>query len=378
MPKIVSIVSYPFLPAKVGGQKNISLFYKYLSRLLPLICITTTNNSVDAAEGYQVLNILSSSRTRYLNPFYISKIKKVLVESKATHLMIEHPYYGWLAYFLKRSLPIQLIVHSHNIEGLRWKSLGKWWWKLLWRYERFTHQMADYNFFITDNDMQYAEKEFSLEPGRSMLVTYGTERNAAPPAEDVERAKKMLQSKHGITDETILLFNGAFDYLPNLEALNTILNNIHPLLEVQKFNYKLILCGRNIPAEISAQQYNNVIIAGFVDDIDPYFQSADVFLNPLLEGGGIKTKLVEALASNCNAVSTVSGAIGVDANLCNGKLLIVPDGDWKLFAAKIIEAAQIDKEIGSSYFAHFYWGYNTARASRFIAGKSPHAEAFKE
>jgi hypothetical protein len=54
----------------------------------------------------------------------------------------------------------------------------------------------------------------------------------------------------------------------------------------------------------------NIIYAGFVDDISIYFKGADVFINPVSYGGGIKTKLVEALGYNLNAVSTSNGAIG--------------------------------------------------------------------
>jgi len=70
MAKIISLVSYPFLPAKVGGQKGVALFNKYFSRYHELICVTTKKNDPSAAEGYQVLNILSNSQLRYINFFY--------------------------------------------------------------------------------------------------------------------------------------------------------------------------------------------------------------------------------------------------------------------------------------------------------------------
>jgi glycosyltransferase involved in cell wall biosynthesis len=102
-----------------------------------------------------------------------------------------------------------------------------------------------------------------------------------------------------------LLFNGAFEYIPNRNALDYLLNQINPiLLDNASFKYKLLICGRNMPAHVASKSFPNVIIAGFVENIDEYFDATDVFVNPTKTGGGIKTKLVEAIAHNCNAVST--------------------------------------------------------------------------
>ena len=123
MATVISIVSYPFLPAKVGGQKGVAFFYKYFSRYHKVICVTTEKNDPGAAEGYDVLNILSNSPIRYINAFYFFTLRKIIRHNKATHLVLEHPYYGWLGVLLKWFCRVKLIVHSHNIEGLRWKSL---------------------------------------------------------------------------------------------------------------------------------------------------------------------------------------------------------------------------------------------------------------
>ena len=119
MARVISLVSYPFLPAKVGGQKGVALFNKYFSRYHELICVTTEKNDPSAAEGYQVMNILSNSPLRYINFFYFFTLRRIIRDKQATHLILEHPYYGWLGILLKWFGGVKLIVHSHNIEGLR-------------------------------------------------------------------------------------------------------------------------------------------------------------------------------------------------------------------------------------------------------------------
>ena len=39
----------------------------------------------------------------------------------------------------------------------------------------------------------------------------------------------------------------------------------------------------------------NLVYAGFVNDVDVYYKGADLFINPVNSGGGLKTKLVEAI-----------------------------------------------------------------------------------
>jgi len=368
MARVISLVSYPFLPAKVGGQKGVALFNKYFSRYHDLICVTTKKNDPSAAEGYQVMNILSNSPLRYINFFYFFTFRRIIMDNQATHLILEHPYYGWLGILLKWFCGVKLIVHSHNIEGLRWKTLNKWWWRILWQYEKFTHRRANFNFFIHDDDRKYAIAYFGLKASKCITMTYGIEWKNIPPHEEIQNAKQQLRDKFGIEKQrSILLFNGAFNYSPNLDALRNIFEHINPLLQQKKnFQYTIIICGRDIPEIITKESHPDIIIAGFVEDIGLYFKGADIFLNPITEGGGIKTKLVEALGYNLNAVSTINGAIGINPDYCNGKLLVSPDNDWQSFAELIIQATGIHADISNAYFEHFYWGYTTKKAADFI------------
>ena len=368
MIRVLSLVSYPILPAKTGGQRSITLFNKYFARYVDLICVSTRNNDVSLAEGYQVFNILSDSPARYINIFYFFTLRRLIRRHGITHLLLEHPYYGWLGVMLKWFCGVQLIVRSQNIEGLRWKTLGKPWWKILWFYEKWVHRQARYNFFIQASDLAYAVKHFRLQQVHCALVTYGIERSTAPTPAEKKAARAFLLQKHGIPPtHQLLLFNGSFNYLPNLNALKRILYDINPVWAAREnFSYTILICGKDIPAAISQQAFPRVIFAGFVEEVEPYFTGADIFINPVTEGGGIKTKLVEALGHNMNAVSVSNGAIGVDAGLCNGKLVITADNDLAAFAKAVIGIAGYQADISAAFFDHFYWQNIARRAAGFI------------
>lgn len=366
--RIVSLVSYPFLPAKAGGQRAVALGTKYLARHVQLTCVGVRSNDASHAEGYELKNVLSDSPLRYMNVFYFFTLRRILKESRADLLWIEHPYYGWLAVLLKWFTGIPLAVRSHNIEGIRFRTLGKWWWRLLWQYERFTHRQARFNFFMQDQDRQYAINNFGLKPERCLTLPYGIEWQQPPTEAERSAASQQLRATHSIADdEVILLFNGAFEYAPNLNALKRILDNIDPLLQKPAtFKYRIIICGRGIPLNISDNKPAHIIMPGFVDDISLYFKGADIFINPVMEGGGIKTKLVEALGYNLTSVSTTSGATGIDPSICNGKLQLSADNDWQTFVLHIIVATRLQFTIPPAYFDYFYWDNSVKKAVSFI------------
>jgi glycosyltransferase involved in cell wall biosynthesis len=365
---IISLVSYPFLPAKSGGQKGIALFYKYFSRYHSVTCVTTKKNQPSFADGYQVLNILSDSPVRYINPFIFFRIRKLIREKKATHLILEHPYFGWLGILLKKFCTVQLVVHSHNIESKRWKSLGKWWWRILWSYEKLTHRLADYNFFIQDEDRTYAISAFGLHEKKCLTVSFGTEISSPPSREDRISARALLKEQlHVQPNSALLFFNGAFGYRPNRNALSHILEKINPLLQKDGLSYTLLIAGIDIPEEILHGSYPSVRIVGFVENLDLYLTGCDVFLNPVTSGGGIKTKLVEALAYDLNAVSSTNGAIGIDPGLCNHKLMICQDNDWNSFADAVEQAVNTKNGMPAEFYEKFYWANITKRAADFIS-----------
>lgn len=355
----------------MGGQKGIASFYGAFSKQLPVSLISVRDNEIPENLTAEFLPILSNSKTRYFNPFVFSTLKKIIKERQSTHLIIEHPYLGWLGILAKWFLKIKLVVHSHNIEALRFKSTGKWWWGLLWHYERFTHRQADVNFFISDEDKKFAIDKFKLKKEKCHTITYGFDFSASPSPEEKKIARDKLISTYQLPEQNkILLFNGTLDYQPNLDALKIILYKINPILKsTHGFEYTIIICGKNLPVELNElkdEEKNNIIYAGFVDDITVYFKGADIFINPVTDGGGIKTKLVEALGYNLSCISTLEGAIGVPEEITGNKLKIVDHKNWEEFASAIINANPLKGSIGTSFFNHFFWDKIAEKAANII------------
>ncbi|MHA4844304.1 glycosyltransferase family 4 protein [Flavitalea antarctica] len=371
--RIVSIIPYKILPAQLGGEKGIALFNKYLAEYIEITGIATMNNDPSYATNYQLLNILSNSKSKYANPLLYFRLRKEIIKSNATHLLIEHPYFGWLAWMLKNTMNITWVVHSHNIEYMRSKSIGRWWWKALMWYERWVYKKADLVFFISEDDKKHAVDIMGINPAKSTAITYGVEQSSIPA--DIPEARSKIQAKHGIPgNEKILLFNGALYHHTNYDALKIILDVINPELLARGLNYKILVCGKGLPDffnDLKDYLRKNIIYAGFVDDISLYFKAADVFLNPIISGGGVKTKAIEAIAMNCTVISTEIGALGLIREACHNKLQIVPDQDWADFTRLVIAAFDNNDHTPQAFYDYYYWGSIAKKVSKIIEQSVP-------
>ena len=359
MKKVLAIAPYPYLPYFSGGQKFIAQFFEYLGKEIDLTVISVAENDFTLAKSYKIIPLLKKSFSRYLDRSLISKVVTLTKQEGFDTIICEHPYFAWLTFAVRKQTGVKVILHTHNIEYQRFRSTGRWWWPVLKIYEKRSFEKADALFFISPEEKDFAITKWKIPEEKCIDLPFGVEIKSYP--EDRPTCRQTIAQKHGINnDEKILLFNGLLNYKPNLDALKIILDKINPLLISQpSLFYKIIICGKGLPDEMnSLKEYagKNIVFAGFVDSIEPYLKAADVFLNPVQSGGGVKTKIVEAIANGTTVISTESGAIGIVKDVCGEKLITVADNDWDEFAKAITNNYNNTAVTNPSYYQHYYWG----------------------
>lgn len=120
-----------------------------------------------------------------------------------------------------------------------------------------------------------------------------------------------------------VLFTGSMDYAPNIEAVTYFSERVLPLICERVPGMQFHIVGARPTDSVLALAAENVVIHGQVPDIRPYFQRAEVVVVPLLHGGGIRLKILEAAACGKPIVSTSLGAEGLD--FTNGLNIIIAD-----------------------------------------------------
>jgi glycosyltransferase involved in cell wall biosynthesis len=365
MQRVLSIVPYAYLPWFSGGQKLIGLFNEHLARHCTLQVAGTGYNDGSRAIGYTLHPVIRSGKIRYADITAFWRLKRLLRQYQADTLLLEHPFLGWLGVWLQHRTGIRLLVHTHNVEYQRFRSIGKWWWPLLKRYEGWVLRRARYVLCISEEDRQQIIQTLGVKAEQCVLVPYGV-MQVAPPA-DKAATKAAVCEQYGLdTDKPLLFFNGLLDYAPNTQALQIILEQLVPRLQQQMPAYQVLVAGRRLPERFQnlfPWNSKHVFYAGFVDDIDAVTRAADVLLNPVLTGGGVKTKLLEAIANNTTVVATESGATGANISVCGEKLYVVPDGDWDAFVTAVKKACATTATTPAAFYDTYSWPHIAAKVA---------------
>ena len=111
--------------------------------------------------------------------------------------------------------------------------------------------------------------------------------------------------------EPTVLFAGTFAYPPNAEALEWLLSEIWPRVLARRADARLLVVGRDVPPRLEALAGDSVTVAGWVPEMQPWFDRARAVLVPMRSGGGTRLKVLDGLASGRPLVSTTMGAEGV-------------------------------------------------------------------
>ncbi|MBL7729377.1 MAG: glycosyltransferase family 4 protein, partial [Dinghuibacter sp.] len=329
-PNILSIVWYKVLPAVMGGQKGIALFNQALARLAGVHCLCARNNEPGEHTPYPVMPELPVNKFQFISPRVHKKIFRAITQVRPTHLLIEHPYHGWAAIRAQKKFGLPFIVHEHNLEWLRFKTMRRTGWPLLKWYEGVVLRKAALVLFKTEEERRLAIQAHRIPEEKTMVTPYGTDLTAPPTPAEKARCRAFIAQAHHIPEHhRLLLFNGSFDYPPNEQALKNIMQRVIPLLQENDFPFTLVLCGNRLPHWFKTiPPSKHWVYAGCVPDIAPYYTGSDLLLNPVLTGGGIKTKLVEAIAHQLPVISTETGAAGMPRELCGALLTVCADGNW--------------------------------------------------
>ena len=125
-------------------------------------------------------------------------------------------------------------------------------------------------------------------------------------------------------DRCDLVFVGGYQHTPNIDAVQYFVAEIMPLVRLRMPGVRLHVVGSKPPAEILALASDDVIITGFVEDLNPLLDRMRVSVAPLRYGAGIKGKIGSAMAVGLPVVATPLAAEGM--SLTDGENILVADG----------------------------------------------------
>ena len=109
-----------------------------------------------------------------------------------------------------------------------------------------------------------------------------------------------------------LVFIGAMDNLPNIDAVTYLVQDIFPLVRQAYPDATVSLVGaRPTPAVKALGEHPNVVVTGRVPEMTPYLHESTVCVVPMRTGYGIKNKTLEAMAAGIPVVASDRGLEGL-------------------------------------------------------------------
>lgn len=119
-----------------------------------------------------------------------------------------------------------------------------------------------------------------------------------PPDEDLE-------------EPGAIVFVGAMSHGPNVDAALWLVQEILPLLRLRRPGAKLYIVGHSTPASIMTLESADVVVTGAVPRVEPFLARASVVVAPVRIGGGLRTKVLQAMAHGKAVVTTERGTRGI-------------------------------------------------------------------
>jgi len=341
-------------PPDDGGKIGIFGITKYLAlrgHEITLLSITSNQNSdlsgltkycrvetvvMNTANSYLSMLFNLFSKTPYTISKYheravLNKLKDLLQRNRFDIVHVDHLHMAYYGKFIKEKFGLPVVLREYNVESTIWeryyrgisnplvKAYARLQFKKVYKYESRIVENFDRCFMITEKDKERIQ---GMNPRvKACVIPAGVDISYFHPM-DVPIEPYSIVSV------------ASMEWLPNVEGILWFYTTIWPLVKEKILQAKLYIVGKNPPIEVERLAGKDIIVTGFVRDVREYMAKATIFIVPLRSGGGMRIKILNALAMGKAVVSTSVGCEGIDVE--NGRNICVADTEEE-FAERIIE-----------------------------------------
>lgn len=155
---------------------------------------------------------------------------------------------------------------------------------------------------------------------------------------------KAKNHDYSINDK--IIFTGNMDYAPNVDACVYFVNDIFPTIVDKVPTVKFFIVGQKPVNKILNLQSKNVIVTGFIKEINKEYNNSAVAISPVRFGAGTLNKVLEPMAMGIPVVSTEVGFKGLGIESGEGVILANETKDFADAVVKLLMNKNYRKEIG--------------------------------
>jgi polysaccharide biosynthesis protein PslH len=221
-----------------------------------------------------------------------------------------------MAQYVSADAGMRMLVDLVDVDSAKWTQYSvNHRWPLSWLYaregrkllefERATVRRATHSFLVTDAEVELFVRQAAECAGRVDAVGNGVDSDFFSP-------------DHGFaspydTKTVPVVFTGAMDYWPNVDAVTWFASDVLPALVARVPSIRFTIVGMRPTPAVQALAGEHVIVTGAVPDVRPYIAHASVVVAPLRIARGVQNKILEAMAMAKPVIASAACAGGIDA-----------------------------------------------------------------
>jgi glycosyltransferase involved in cell wall biosynthesis len=155
----------------------------------------------------------------------------------------------------------------------------------------------------------------------------------------------------GQPEETnALIFSGSLDWYANLSGIQFFLRDVWPILKSRRPDLRLYLAGKNPAGSLLrlAQESRDVQVVADPEDMRPWLERAAVFVCPILDGGGTRLKILDAMAMRKAVVSTTVGCEGLQVRHKENILVADAPADFAEGVLQLLENEALRRNLAAA------------------------------
>ena len=235
----------------------------------------------------------------------ISEICELINSNAIKTVFIEDSVFGNLVKKIKKSCKeCKVFSFYHDVKA----DLYKQWMDN----ERTLKSKIEYTIGIKQENInqKYADINivFNERDAKKFQAYYGNRPDVIIPlpAPVPAISDNIMDSITAKDDKKHILFVGK-KYYPNLIGFKWFVDNVLPSLTD---NIQVDVVGRGLEELRNEYSDSRINVIGGVESLNPYYENADIVIAPLFDGGGMKSKTVEALSFGKIFVGTEESLFG--------------------------------------------------------------------
>jgi polysaccharide biosynthesis protein PslH len=316
-----------------------------------------------------LVNLLFSTKPynaeRFISADFAGELSNILKSAAFDIVQLEGLYLMPYVPAIRLNSQAKIVLRAHNVEQEIWQRIAatsenpvkKFYFNLLYRrikqFESAAIDEYDLLVPITERDRMEFNRMGNTKPAF-----------VCPAALELQDDAKMKP----VPASPSVFFLGSLDWKPNQEGIMWFIQEVFPQLRHRHQTLTFHIAGRNAPRWLQKRlSADGIAFHGEIPDAQQFIKSHDILVAPCFSGGGMRVKIIEAMALGIPVLTTPIGAEGLNA--VNEEHILITDSarEFADYLDRLLKFPDFYGKIGENAMSFIRQHFNNMKISAELA-----------